>query len=543
MISSLFIVTTAADEDSGVSYSIALEASRPASGTSYQIGETVTVTVAVSTKDAMGQTDPDLIPAPIYAFNGVLNYDPFLLSVKDFVIPSDFKSMMYKNDDLAGKVSFSYLCSNVGSELAGTKVSADFILIKVNFTTLKDGTSAVSLSDMLFTDKSAGTRPIVSSTTKADISIGTGETVADAQTLAKSIADAKEELEAAVMNPSAELVYPAFSVTKAAHDALDEAIKLAEEALSAAILPDEFLEAENALSSALRAYEAAKVYGKAPGGSGGLLPGLTEKQTIEVTASAIGNGKILNGYENQLVRYGTSVTVMAIPEDGYEVEKVVVNGKQYSADDIVTIASVTAKTHIEFYFREKAEEPKAPRFTDVAPGSWYFDAVEKIAEMGLFAGTSETEFSPDMPMTRAMLVTVLHRLDGKPSVSADVKFGDVAPGEWYTDAIAWASTNGIVNGYTADTFGTNDSISRQDMVTILYRYLRYKGLTPAAGAALDAYTDANMLSDYAKPAMEWANATGLVKGTSDTTLSPKDNCTRAQVATIILRYTENISAN
>ncbi|MBQ5648734.1 MAG: S-layer homology domain-containing protein, partial [Clostridia bacterium] len=132
--------------------------------------------------------------------------------------------------------------------------------------------------------------------------------------------------------------------------------------------------------------------------------------------------------------------------------------------------------------------------------------------------------------------------DGKPAVSKGVTFKDVETDTWYTDAIAWAAANGIVNGYSADAFGTNDSISRQDMVTILYRYLKYKGLTPADGAALDVYTDAVSVSDYAKPAMQWAYATGIIKGTSDTTLAPLDDCTRAQVATIILRYTENITA-
>ena len=202
----------------------------------------------------------------------------------------------------------------------------------------------------------------------------------------------------------------------------------------------------------------------------------------------------------------------------------------------MTIASVTNKTVVEFKFT------KLPRFTDVAKGAWYFDSVEKIVEMGLFAGTSDTQFSPDAPMTRAMLVTVLHRLEGKTAPKKAAAFADVPAGQWYSDAIAWASENGIVNGYGADTFGTNDSISRQDMVTILYRYLKYKGITPIDGKALDNFTDGGNVSDYAKSAMEWAYAQGLINGTSETTLSPKDNCTRAQVATIILRYTQNIKA-
>ena len=540
MLSSVFALQTSAAEDSNVSYALGLEATAPRNGRTYAIGETVTVTVAVSTRDAMGNAS-DGVSAPVYAFNGALHYNSFFLKLTKVEASDKFASMTYGDNASAGRVTFSYLCGASGSELIGVNVGTDFVLAKFTFKTLGNGTAAMSLSDMVLTDKAANARPIVLAASALDIKIGTGETTSNEETLTASIDKAKEQLSAAVMNPASELIYPAFTVSQATYNALDAAIKAAEKALSQAVLPDEFLEAEKALNAALYAYEDAKLYGKKPSDPSGVVGGLIagEKNLIEVTASAGENGKIVESYEKQLVRYGTSATVLAAPDEGYEVEKVVVNGVEYPGDTTVTIASVTAKTHIEFFFKEK---PKAPRFSDVARGSWYFDAVEKIAELGLFAGTSATEFSPDMPMTRAMLVTVLHRLDGNPAASAGVTFNDVALDTWYTDAIAWASENGIVNGYTEDTFGTNDSISRQDMVTILYRYLKYKGVTPAEGTALDAYTDAASVSDYAKPAMQWAYAMGLIKGTSDTTLSPKDNCTRAQVATIILRYTENITA-
>ena len=540
MLSSVLALQTSASEDSNVSYALNLEATAPKKGETYAVGETVTVTVAVSTRDAMGNANSE-VSAPVYAFNGILHYNSFLLQLTNVEASEKFASTSFSDNASAGRVTFSYLCGTSGSELVGVNVGTDFVLAKFTFKTLNNGVSTLSLSDMVLTDKAANARPIVSAPSALEISIGTGETTSNEETLAGSVEKAKAQLDAAVMNPTSELIYPAFTVSQTAYDALDAAIKAAEKALSQAVLPDEFLEAEEALNSALYAYEDAKLYGKKQSDISGVIGGLIagEKNLIEVTANAGKNGKIVEGYEKQLVRYGTSVTVLAAPDEGYEVEKVVVNGVAYPDDTTVTIASVISKTHIEFFFRQK---PKAPRFTDVARGSWYFDAVEKITEMGLFAGTSATEFSPDMPMTRAMLVTVLHRLDGKPAASVGVTFNDVAADTWYTDAIAWASENGIVNGYTADTFGTNDSISRQDMVTILYRYLKYKGLTPADGTALDAYTDAADVSDYAKPAVQWAYAKGLIKGTSDTALSPKDDCTRAQVATIILRYTENIAA-
>ena len=540
MLSSVLALQTSASEDSNVSYALNLEATAPKKGETYAVGETVTVTVAVSTRDAMGNANSE-VSAPVYAFNGILHYNSFLLQLTNVEASEKFASTSFSDNASAGRVTFSYLCGTSGSELVGVNVGTDFVLAKFTFKTLNNGVSTLSLSDMVLTDKAANARPIVSAPSALEISIGTGETTSNEETLAGSVEKAKAQLDAAVMNPTSELIYPAFTVSQTAYDALDAAIKAAEKALSQAVLPDEFLEAEKALNAALYAYEDAKLYGKKQSDISGVIGVLIagEKNLIEVTASADKNGKIVGGYEKQLVRYGTSVTVLAVPDEGYEVEKVVINGVTYPGDGTVTIASVTAKAHVEFYFKEK---PKAPRFADVARGSWYFDAVEKITEMGLFAGTSATEFSPDMPMTRAMLVTVLHRLDGKPAVSSGTAFKDVAANTWYTDAIAWASVNGIVNGYTTDTFGTNDSISRQDMVTILYRYLKYKGLTPADGTALDAYTDAADVSDYAKPAVQWAYAKVLIKGTSDTTLSPKDDCTRAQVATIILRYTENIAA-
>ena len=543
MLLSLITVTSAAETDAEVSYSLKIEASAPVNGETYSVGETVTLTVAVSTMDIMGNPAPEL-SAPVYGFNGALNYNSFLLNLTNVTKPAHFGNMIYKNEASTGRVTFSFLCQADGSSLSGINVGSEFVLAKFTFKTLKDGVSSSYLSDMIITDKEAGARPIISSTQKLDISIGTGEMVADAESLAKSIEDAQKQLDLAIMNPNGELVYPAFTVSQETYDALERAIENARQVLSYATFSDEFLEAETTLVNAIYAYENAKLYGKKNNDNshsvGGIIVGEKDKKLVEVIAVAGGNGKIAAGYEKQLVRYGTSATVVAIPDEGYEVEKIVVNGLEYPGDETVTIASVTAKTQVEFYFRVK---PKAPRFADVARGAWYFDAVEQIAEMGLFAGTSETEFSPEMPMTRAMLVTVLHRLDGKPSAGAEVMFKDVASDMWYTDAIAWASANGIVNGYNEETFGTNDSISRQDMVTILYRYLKYKGLTPADGVELDMYTDAEQISDYAKTAMEWANATGLVKGTSETTLSPKDNCTRAQVATIILRYTENISLN
>ena len=526
----MFIMPANASDNIDVCYALDVTASRPLTGEMYAVGETVTVTVTVSTKDAQGVDAAQTVP-PIYAFNGSLGYDPYFLQYMTCEKPTAFSTMSCRANAADKKVTFSYLCEAKNSELVGVDVDAEFEMVKISFRVLNNGVSSVSLSDMVITDRDASARPIISSKSTVNLSIGTGKTESNAQTLQSKIEDAKKELKAAVMDPSAELVYPAFTVTQATYDALDTAIKNAEAALSRVQDPEEFREEESKLINAIEVYENAKLYGRGGDDAEG-----KEDQLIEVTADTGENGHLTEGHEKQLVRYGTSVTFIAIPDEGYEVATVYVNGTAYPGDDVVTIAKVTKSVHVTFVFLKK------PRFEDVARGKWYYEAVESIAEMGLFSGTSATRFSPDLAMTRAMLVTVLHRLEGTPAVDTKASFADVEENKWYSDAIAWASASGIVNGYTADTFGTNDSISRQDAVTILYRYLQYKGITPAEGVSLDAYEDASKVSGYAKPAMEWAYATGLIKGTSDTTLSPKADCSRAQVAAILLRYTQNVSA-
>lgn len=536
ILSSVAVTVMAAGVDSEVSYSVALEVSAPKNGRdTYYIGETVTVKVAVSTKDANGDALGTTPTAPVYGFNGTVNYDSLMLSFEGNKTQGEFKNMVCNTDEAKGRLTFTYLCPVKNSELAGVKVSEEFVAAQFEFKVLRDGISEMTLTDLVFTNKDASARPILSLKGKNELVSGTGVNVSDSATLTRAITNAKAELEAAVMNPSSTLVYPAFTVSKESYDALDEAIKNAERTLSKAELSDEFAEAEKLLASALKDFEAAKLYGERFDSSS--IDSILDKQNefVELLAVAHENGSLVAGHDRQLVRYGTSATVQAVPDEGYEVVKVVVNGKEYKGDSIITIASLTSKTQVEFFFAKK------PRFVDVTRDKWYFDAVEKIAETGLFEGTSKTEFSPEQSMTRAMLVTVLHRLDGKSAPSSDVTFTDVEKGTWYTDAIAWASENSIVGGYGDGRFGTNDSISRQDMITILYRYLKYKGLTPSKSSSLDRFEDATEVGDWAREALEWATGVGIIQGTGNTTLAPRDASTRAQVATVMLRYTEFIS--
>ena len=142
-------------------------------------------------------------------------------------------------------------------------------------------------------------------------------------------------------------------------------------------------------------------------------------------------------------------------------------------------------------------------------------------------------------MTRAMLVTVLYRYEGSPDVMAENKFSDVATGQWYTDAIIWASESKIVEGYGDGIFGTNDSITREQVATMLKRYADWKKLGTSKTIELTSYTDAPQISSWALDAMKWANAEGLMTGRTDTTLVPNGNASRAEVATLFMRFIED----
>ena len=179
-------------------------------------------------------------------------------------------------------------------------------------------------------------------------------------------------------------------------------------------------------------------------------------------------------------------------------------------------------------------------FEDVGADDWFCDDVRYVYENGLMNGTEETSFSPYLSTTRGMIVTVLYRMEGAPDTTAACPFADVPAGTYYEKAIAWAAANGIVNGYSATTFGPEDPITREQMAAILYRYANYKGIDVSAAADLSAYGDASSVSAYARPAMGWVCGAGIVQG-SDGLLLPTAHATRAQIAAILHRYCEKLA--
>ena len=178
-------------------------------------------------------------------------------------------------------------------------------------------------------------------------------------------------------------------------------------------------------------------------------------------------------------------------------------------------------------------------FADVHPLShWATEDIDYVYSKGLMAGTADNAFSPDVNVTRAMLATVLYRMEGKPAVNRSIPFGDVDMGAYYADAVVWAKQNGIVAGYSETSFGPDDSITREQIAAIIYRYAQYKGMNVVTLEDNLHFADSKDISDYAVSAMNWAVGTGLMKGKSTTTINPKDNATRAEIAAILHRFAE-----
>ena len=182
-------------------------------------------------------------------------------------------------------------------------------------------------------------------------------------------------------------------------------------------------------------------------------------------------------------------------------------------------------------------------FTDVKADAWYYEAVQCVYEKELFAGVTTTTFEPDAPMTRAMLVSVLWRLEGRPEAPSTNPFSDVQNGKWYTSGVLWAASKEIVSGFPNGTFAPDDSITREQMASLIMRYATYKGIELAQGASLDSFVDADKVQGWSKEAVAWAVAAGIISGNKQGdvyTLAPQASATRAQVASILMRFIENV---
>lgn len=254
----------------------------------------------------------------------------------------------------------------------------------------------------------------------------------------------------------------------------------------------------------------------------------------------------------------TTITLTVVPDDGYELASLTItksNGDEVQFTDKgngkFTFTMPGSNVTVEAIFKaitpgydDCPQDETCPiwPFTDASTTVWYHDGVHFCIDEGLMEGYGGDLFGPNDTLSRAQLCQIVYNMEGQPDVTGDSVFTDVADGAWYADAVTWAAENGIVGGYGNGKFGPDAPITREQLVTMFYRYAQSKGYdTTQGGMAIREYADFEQISDYAVEAMTWAVNTGLISGTSTTTLSPQGEATRAQVATILMRFIEGMA--
>ena len=279
------------------------------------------------------------------------------------------------------------------------------------------------------------------------------------------------------------------------------------------------------------------------GSSGGSSSG---KTTYKVTTSAVNNGGV-NASPSSAEK-GATITITLSPDKGYKLDKLTVtdgSGKTVStvkkSDTVYTFTMPASAVKVGVSYVKATETPSETKFNDVSANDWFASAVDYVTGKGMMNGTADNTFSPKANTTRGMVVTVLYRLENQPSTSA-ASFTDVASGAYYANAVAWANANGIVSGYGSGKFGPNDKVTREQLAAILYRYAQYKKYDVSVGEDTNilSYNDAQSISSYAIPAIQWACGAGVVTGKSGSKLDPKGNATRAEVAAMLMRFCENV---
>lgn len=258
---------------------------------------------------------------------------------------------------------------------------------------------------------------------------------------------------------------------------------------------------------------------------------------------------------------GDKVTLTVTPDDGYEVDKIEIvddEGDKIDAkkvddeDNEYTFRMANCDVTVTVTFKEEGkttedtdkeedkddEETTELNFTDVKESDWFYKGVAYVVDKGVMSGVSENQFDPSGKLTRAMLVQMLYNMESRPACDAENAFIDVPVGQWYTDAVIWANDEKIVSGMGDGLFAPNMEITREQMVVMLYNYAKYKGYDVTASADLSAFADTASVSAWAQPAMQWAVAEGYISGMGDSQLAPQGTATRAEIASVIMRFME-----
>ena len=277
-------------------------------------------------------------------------------------------------------------------------------------------------------------------------------------------------------------------------------------------------------------------------------PPYTGKYSYEITVAKTENGSVsVDKYATE----GEEVTITVTPDKAFKLDElsVTAGGKDVeitnNGDGTYTFTMPSNKVTITASFIEDEDyveptpDPNMP-FTDVSENDWFYGAVQYVYDNDMMNGVSDTSFAPNSNLTRAMMAAVLYNLEDQPT-QADSTFTDVVEGSWYADAVNWAAANDIVSGYGDGIFGPNDNITREQMAAILYRYAEYKGYDVSAVGDLSQFNDADSVSEWANEVMSWAVGAGLINGMGDGSVAPQGTATRAQVATVLMNFCENIA--
>ena len=245
---------------------------------------------------------------------------------------------------------------------------------------------------------------------------------------------------------------------------------------------------------------------------------------------------------------GSTVTVTVKPDEGYELDELTVTDKNGDSvkltdkgDGKYTFQMPASKVTVEAVFTAVEPEPEGLPFTDVTSRDWFYDAVAYVYDKGMMEGTTDTTFAPTMNLTRSMIAQVLYNLEERPEAPGAAGFTDVAAGAWYADAVNWAAARGIVKGYDTGAFGPEDSVTREQLAAILYRYAQAKGYdTTQGGMAVREFSDSASISDWAQEAMAWAVNAQVLSGKGNGVLDPQGTATRAEVAQMLMNFGEHV---
>ena len=244
---------------------------------------------------------------------------------------------------------------------------------------------------------------------------------------------------------------------------------------------------------------------------------------------------------------GDTVTITVKPNDGYELDTLVVTDKNGNTVKLTdkgngkyTFTMPGSQVTVNASFAKDSSSP-VDSFLDVNTGAWYYDAVKYAVESGLMSGTGTYTFEPNTTLSRGMIAQMLYALEGKPSISSANNFTDVSSSDWYDKAASWAQSKGIITGYEDGRFGPNDPLTREQLALILYNYAKSEGYGTSAKADLSKFADGTSTSPWAQQAMSWAVGEGLLSGRGVNMLYPTGTATRAEVAQIMMNFCENVA--